>query len=193
MKFLKEKFELCKEEIKSGTYLLNGAMSPVYYNQVVITGLKLNQIKWVENFIREYKNELEQSFRENTYNYCLSLLSFNKKRFEDSLEYLSKISFMELYQKTEVKTMQMMIYYETGAEEPLRFALEAFRHYISNSKLIPEQRKPANINFYKSLNKILSIKRKNEKFEIEKLKSKIMLLEKVTNKEWLIEKINELL
>lgn len=190
--FVKEKFEVCRNEIRSKTYLYSGKMSPVYFKQVVATGLQISEFKWVYDFIHKYKNELERAFRENTFNYSLSLYYFKKKEFDRSLEYLSKVTYNEVYQKIDLKILQMMIYYEMNSTEPLLSAAEAFRHFLTNSKLIPAPRLIWYMNFHKSLARLLKYRISSDKFRLSKLKQEILSTDEIVNKDWFINKISEL-
>ncbi|MBL0108743.1 MAG: hypothetical protein IPP52_16035 [Ignavibacteria bacterium] len=56
-----ESFGIYKEELQEKTYLMNdGTMAPVFYRNVVNTGLKLKELSWVKNFIHKYKTELSK-------------------------------------------------------------------------------------------------------------------------------------
>lgn len=190
-KFKKEKFELYKEENEIKMYLVNGCMPPIYYKNLVILALSLDEYKWVKDFISEFKDELPEDSRLNIYNYCLALYEFDMHEFDKALELLSKIKFDELYLKYDSKILQLMIYYETGSEESLLSSLEAYRHFLSNNKLLPENKKEMYTNFHKFISRLISLKNKKDKTEIERLKHSISGDIKIFNKEWIIRKIDE--
>jgi len=191
--FQKEKFELYKEENELKLYIVNGYMSPVYYKNLMILALSLNEYNWVKEFILNYKNELPEDTRENIYMYCMALYEFSMKEFESSLELLSKIKYDELYLKYDSKVLQLMIYYELKSEEPMISSMEAFRHFLSNNKLLPDNKKDSYTNFYKFFNKIVNFNIKKDKIELENLKMKISGNITVLNKYWIIEKIDEII
>ena len=166
--FQKEKFELYKDENELKLYTVNGCMSPAYYKNLVILALSLKEYKWIKEFILNYKNELPADIRGNVYMYCMALYEFDMKEFEKSLELLSKI-------------------------KSLISSLEAFRHFLSNNKLLPENKKVSYSNFYKFFNKVVSYNIKKDKIELENLKMKISGNITVFNKHWIIEKINKLI
>ena len=190
-KFKKEKFELYKEENEIKLYLVNGYMPPIYYKNLVILALSLDEYNWVKDFISKYKNELPEDSRVNIYNYCMALYEFDMREFDKALELLSKIKFDELYLKYDSKILQLMIYYETGSEESLLSSLEAYRHFLSNNKLLPENKKEIYTNFHKFFSKLFTLKNKKDKTELERLKRSITDDIKIFNKEWIIRKIDE--
>ena len=191
--FKNEKFELYKEENELKLYVVNGFMHPVYYKNLVILALSLDEYEWVIEFIVTYKNDLPDESKNNIYMYCMALYEFDMKQFEKSLEFLSKIKYDELYLKYDSKILQLMIYYETGAEESLISSLEAYRHFLSNNKLLPENKKELYTNFYKFFNKLFIYRSKQNKFELERLKLSINNDTKIYNKDWVIRKIDELI
>jgi hypothetical protein len=190
-KFKMEKFELYKEENELKMYIVNGYMPPVYYKNLVILGLSLDEYKWVKNFISDYKYELPEDSRLNIHNYCMALYEFDMRKFDKALELLSMIKFDELYLKYDSKILQLMIYYETGSEESLLSSLEAYRHFLSNNKLLPENKKEMYTNFHKFFSKLFLLKSKKDITELERLKHSITGDIKIFNKEWIIRKIDE--
>lgn len=186
-KFFRERFEICKEEIKAKTYLVNGVMSPVYYKHVVSTGLKLKEFKWVKDFIIKYKSELNEDSNENNFNYCMALYEFAMNNFDKALTFLSVARYDELYQKIDIKLLQMMIYYETKYYDSLYSSLEAFRHFLQNNKLIPEVRKKSYYSFYRYLKKIVDHDQKKKSKDLMDLKHDLSKDDSVVNREWLME------
>ncbi|MBK8550024.1 MAG: hypothetical protein IPL53_02775 [Ignavibacteria bacterium] len=191
--FERELFELYKEEIKEKTYLLNdNSMSPIFYRNVVRSGLDVHETEWVKDFINTFKPELNKKFRDNYYYYCLALYEFNMKNFETSLELISKIKYDEIYMKLNSKTLHIQLLYELGYEDSLIDALESFRHFLNKNKFIPEIRKIPFNNFHKFLNKIISVKNRINKSEQDLIQHNISIEKNLTNKKWLLEKVKSL-
>lgn len=193
LNFRKEKLEIYKEENEFKLYAVNGFMPTVYYKNLVILALSLDEYSWVKDFIHSYKNELPPDSKENFYNYCMALYEFDMKKFDRSLEFLSKIKYDELYLKYDSKILQLMIFFETGEEESLISSLEAYRHFLTNNKLLPENKKELYTNFYKYFSRIFNSKIKNDKLEPGRIKDSIPSDMKIFNKDWLIRKIDELI
>jgi hypothetical protein len=193
LKFRKEKFEIYKEENELKLYSVNGFMPTVYYKNLVILALSLDEYSWVKEFIQSYKNELPADSMNNFYNYCMALYEFDMKKFDRSLEFLSRIKFDELYLKYDSKILQLMIYFETGEEESLISSLEAYRHFLTNNKLLPENKKELYTNFYKYFSRIFAGKIKKDKLELRRMKDSITPEIKIFNKEWLIRKLDGLI
>jgi hypothetical protein len=186
--FRKERFMIYKEELKDKTYLINGYMSSRYYLNVVNAGLHLGEFSWVKNFIQDYKNEIQKDFRSNLYYHCSALYQFYVKDYETCLVSLSHVKYEDVYLNLQIRSLQIMVYYETGLEELLRSSLDASRHFINSNKLIPPEQKNTFLNFLKSINILINSENKNDNFKLNQLRNNLAK-EKTAHKDWLLEKI----
>lgn len=191
--FYNEKFELYKLELKCKTYLINNKISPVFFKTLVSISIYLKEYVWFKKFIEKYSKELKSEEKENILNYSFALYEFSLSDFDKAHEHLSKLRFTDLYQKLDSKVLQIMIYYEKDYEESLESSLEAFRHFLSNNKLIPEKRYQTYEIFLRSVKKLIRFKLslKKESFEINKFLSETKSLYFV-NKNWVLDKIKAL-
>jgi hypothetical protein len=92
--------------------------------------------------------------------------------------------------KLNSKTLHLQILYELGYEDTLASSLESFRHFLSNDKLIPEEKKAPLLNFHKYLNKIISLNIKKSRSEMDLIRNSISKDNLLINKEWLLEKVS---
>lgn len=184
-----ELFEIIKDELDEKTYQMNdGSMSPLFYKKFTDTGLSLNESALVKNFIYKYKPELNKKFRNNYFNYCLAQYEFSMKNYEASLGLIAKIKYDELYIKLNSKILQMQNFYEMNLETSLVAALENFRHFLNNNKMIPADRKVTYLNFHKYLNRIYASRNKNDPDEMRFIMKSLKENKDVIKKNWLIEK-----
>lgn len=189
--FIEQLFEIYKTEIAEKIYPLQNEMSFRYYTDIVETALKLKEFNWAREFIENYRHELPPDSEENTYNYALGLYEFAAKNFVKSLEILSKVKYNDVYHKMKYRGLILMIYYELNYDDLLLSHLDAFNHFLINDNLITEERKEYYSNFNKFVKSLSGLKDKFKEDELNCLKEKIVHSEKVYNKEWLIEKIEE--
>lgn len=92
--FRKEKFEIYKEENEIKLYVVNGFMPTVYYKNLVILALSLDEYLWVKEFIQSYKNELHPDSKDNFYNYCMALYEFDMKSLTGLWSFFRKLNLM---------------------------------------------------------------------------------------------------
>lgn len=190
-KFEKELFNIFKEELedKSTYQTSDGFMSPLFYRKVVTAGLQRKEFSFVNDFMHKYKNELDKKFRDNYFFYCSALYEFNMKNYESALELISVIKFDELYIKLNSKILQIMVFFEMGIEDSLESAIQSFRQFVNNTKLIPEKRRVSYRYFCKYLNKIVILKTRKDDAEKMLIIHELQKEKDVINKKWLLEKI----
>ncbi|MBK8552913.1 MAG: hypothetical protein IPL53_18380 [Ignavibacteria bacterium] len=191
--FQREEFEILSRQLESKTYIVNGSMHSIFYRTAVTIALRLNEHKWVKDFIHDFKDDLQPEHRESTFLYCSAQYEFYMKNYDKASEMLSRLKLDELYLKYESKILQMMIYYETGSVESLLSSLEAYRHFLQNNKMLPDNKKKLYLNFHKYMNKLVNIQKKKDKSEIIKLRDDLALEITISSKDWLLKKADEIL
>ena len=191
--YQREEFEILRWQLDAKTYTVNDSMAFIFYRNAVNTALKLNELNWVKDFIENFKNDLQEEFRESTYLYSSAQYEFAMKNYDLSLEKLSKIKFNEVYLKYEAKVLQMLIYYETDSYEALISSLEAYRHFLQNNKLLSGNKKKLYQNFYKYFIKLVNSKKRNDNAALIKIKNEILNETTINNKDWLLKKIDAIL
>ncbi len=187
-----ELFEIYKAEIDKKAYLFRGMMPDLFFKSVVDIGLRLKKFEWTKKFINQYKHELPEAYKENTYLHCMGVYEFSVDNFEKSLELISKVKFDEIYQKLDIKCLLNALYYELNLFPSLESSMDTFRHFLKNDKLIPEERKEQFSIFNKNLAKLLKLKRKPETEELELFHDNIAS-GNYYNKDWILDKVNQLI
>ncbi len=193
-KFVRELFELIKFSLNKKLYIFPGLkeMDEVFYNMAVSIALRLKEYEWARKFIEEYKNELNQDYREPTYYYSFALYEFTVKNFEKSLELVSRVKYTEVYQRTKLRVLACALYYELKMEEQFLSLIDSFRHFLSHDKLLAPEIKQIFINFEKYTKALNDVRNKNDVQELKTLKKKIQAETALYNKEWILAKIHEL-
>ncbi len=189
--FLRELFEIYKIAINRKIYPLQNEMSFRYYTDVVETALKLKEFKWAKDFIKNKKDMLPEDSRENTYFYALSIYELENKNFEKSLELLSKVKYNDIYHKLKLRGYLTMLYYELDYGDMLLSHLDSFNHFLLGDTLISDERKEYYSSFIKFVKCLSNIKIKYKGNELMNLKEKVLQCDKLYNKEWLLEKIEQ--
>lgn len=191
-RFEKELFDIYKIELEKKIYSLHDEMSFRYYTGVVETALRLKNYDWAIEFIEKYKCELTENSRENTYVYSVALYEFSLKNFEKSLELLSKVKYNDVYHKLKYRSLLAMLYYELDYGDLLMSHLDSFNHFILNDSIVTNERKEHYSDFVKYLKQLNSPKEQDKNHTLYKLTGKIIENTAAYNKEWLLEKIEEL-
>lgn len=195
-KFLIERFEIHNLIIEKGLYkkFKDGFFDDMLFKNIVIVGLQLKKIEWTENFINNYIDKLNPDDKENAYNLNTARLLFYKKKYNESLEHIAKIkNIKHIHYKTEIKMLTLMIYYEQSKNDEAVSLIDNYRHFLSNDAVIPEARKERNYNFLKFVNDLIKAKENKSSKIIHDLEYDIKNTPNTYEKEWLLEKVQELL
>jgi hypothetical protein len=192
--FIKEQFNLYKQSVESGNYTNMGFIPSTFFMSIVVIGFKAGEFEWTKNFIKNYINEVREDLRENTFNFCEALKYYWEKKYEDSLNRLSKVTTEEFGFKQNIKSLTLQIYYEINETEPFYSHIDAYKHFILNNKLVHERvREQVNnyINFSKKLFDIKNLPVKDEA-GLVMLKKEISDSHSLINKIWLLDKADEI-
>ena len=195
-KFIREKFELYKEIIsKDAQYEPGGFIHHIFYKRVVINALDLNEIKWAEDFTEKYKNAVPREYTDSNYYYCRALINYAKKDYDNALEMLSKVQTEDISYKIEIRSLLLMIYFDTNAADSFDSTVDSFRHLVTNNRLISSVWQTRERNFINFTKRLFDIKMKinrNDGYTLEKLGKEIDSADSVQNRYWLQRKVKEL-
>lgn len=197
----KKKFDVYKFLFKNFSnhkiIMKNGALNDTVYRDAVLTGLKFKSYKWVKIFMEKYKNYLVDGVRESVYYYCLSKYHFYQRDFNNSLSCLKYLTMKNSTYYFNIKLFLFEVYYEIGDYESIEYEILNFRKYLQRKKdkatMIFKEIAICNMKYIKLLVNLKTL-------ENGELKSKAFIIKKelenernISNRQWFIMKIDELL
>lgn len=151
--------------------------------------LEAVDIIYAGQFYEKFKNRLIEKDKENMHNFYNAYLNYAKGNFDRSLEFSSKIKLEVDNFKLSVKGLQLKCYFELNETEAFYYSLDAFKHLVSRNDFINKERKQYTKNFLKAIAQLFEYKTSG-KGTIDNVN--ILMQDKMLNKEWMLEKINEL-
>jgi tetratricopeptide (TPR) repeat protein len=188
-------FEACKNMISEGAYSgeYDDVIHPLTYKNIAKSGSIQGQFEWTLNFINTYREKLKDEFQDNVYYFCLAYCHFKMKDYDNSLKYLSRAKYENVYDKAEVNRLMMQLYYEMGLTEELLSLADTYKHFLHNDKLISENQKPLISNFVNLLLNLYKIKtqKSSSDYDILQIKRELTNI-KTYEKIWLQAKLEEL-
>jgi hypothetical protein len=99
---------------------------------------------------------------------------------------------MDAKDKNIVKIMTAKTYYEMGQVEPLRYSIDSSKHFINKNKSVGEVRKKSYLNFFNSLTKLISLSENGDKSSVASVIDTVKKTGELTEKAWILEKLNDL-
>lgn len=195
LRFRKEQFELSREHISRGYYTgEKGYLSHIQYINTTVIGLDAGEHDWVHDFITKYKEELDSVNKENSYNFCSALYYYHKKEYNRSLDLAAKVKTDDLSYKHQLKSLYLKIYFDLNETEPFYNHIDSYRHFLTNQKNIPENTRDIIGKYVGYSKKLFDIKNNlsERDFDLHKMKVSIEENKSMINKQWLLDRINEI-
>ncbi len=190
--FLKELFEINKLTIKEGVLLENTYFYKIKFMQILRNALAINETQWARNFIEKFVPKLKPSYQKSMRALSLAYLSFNLKNFEEVLENLKNVKFIDSRDKLHVRNLYIRTYYELNEIEAVISQIDSTKHFLNKSALYTHKTKS---NYFKSLNllnRLINAKYNNNINEIELILNTVEEDKGLILGSWLKEKIGEL-
>ena len=191
--YLERVFLLYQEHLERGYLYWEGKLFPATMGNIVIFGARCKQFKWVLKFLESHRDKITGTNNpEVVYNFNLANYYFYTGEYEKVWNHLEQTHDAPHY-RLWARRLEIKVYYEQK-NELLSSKIDAFKIYVYrlDLKAVPKKQKEGNQHFIDTLKQIcLPRTFKNEK-RINKLIEKINQLQFVSDKEWLIEKLEEL-
>lgn len=186
----RQAFEIYKTALPKKILFANGYLSPWTYKNIVTLGLRLEESKWIAEFIDSYKSFIEPNFRENAYTYNQAYLNFYRRQYGQTLQLLAKVEFSDIYYNLDAKVLIMKTYYELQEYEPFLSHVHAFKIFLKRSKLVSDymqERYYQLIEFMRRLQKM----HPSDTQGLVELEQEIATTPNVPDLNWLLNKIQQ--
>jgi L-rhamnose mutarotase len=189
--FKYERFKVYKLIEDNGIHEKEKYMNFIEFLNSIISALEVNKIKWTEKFFEKYKDKIIPELKDSTVALAKAQILFHKKQYEEALEVLNTVNITNYYFYLRNKKLLVMIYYDIGKIEPILYIIDAARHYLKRNTKISKINIELFLKFFNYLGKIVNLD-SNQKTKIKNIKYELIKEEKVSSKEWLLTKIEEL-
>lgn len=188
--FLKEAFLLYKNGIEKEVFIENKILSKWTFKNAVVVALKLKEFEWVENFIQNYSQFLEEKHQKGFLYFNYAMLYYETGNYEKALDVIHKYEFKDILINIESRMILIKIYYEADEFKILESQLESMRAYLQRKKVIGYH-KEVYKNIIRYTKKLLKVN-PYSKAQKEKLKLEIETAKPLTEKAWLLKQLAEL-
>lgn len=162
------------------------------YHNIAMQAIISKDFDWAEEFLNNYKEQIEPGNRENMYCVLMASCLLGKKEYERCIDFLSRAKIDNIMTKIIIRSTYIKCYYELSYFDEAESAIEALRMFIYQNKELTPQIKRSLPDFIKYSRLLLKAKATNGKFPEE-----IYITAKnsggFNSKSWVIEKMEELL
>lgn len=181
--FKNEMFGIIKK-LESKSILFTHSAHVDYINAVTLA-LDLKQFAWAKKFIEKYKDSLEEEHRKDAYNLALGKYYYGAGDFDNALNHLRLIGYMNFYYYFFINRLVLKIYYEKREHDGMLSVIDAMKHFLLRKDTIPGYYRDSNKKFIKYFNKLLTCKNREEALCLKNLLSSEASF---AEKNWIMEK-----
>jgi len=180
--------------IRMKLLLQNGLIEPLVFTNIITLACRLKHIKWSKDFVENYKTKIRKNIKDAIHNYALGIISFTEKKFEKSHQHFYQVykSNTLLDYKARLNILKCM--YEVRQDYSYEFsqAIKSAANFINMQKNVPNNRKLGYINFTKLLLKLYNFSFKFGKFKLNTIITNVESKKILSDRAWILEKIEEL-
>lgn len=185
-------FELYNDNIERGYIHYEGKLHPSRLLSINEVALNLGQFQWALEFIEKNKNDIQdENETQDFYRLNLAYYQFCTGRYESCLDNISPTSPILDY-NLQGKRLELMSLFELQSEL-LPYKLDAFKMFLSRTskKLLPDNRRKRNLDFFNLFLRIYSCPPGNKK-RAERILASVMEKKQSANWQWLLLKAQQL-
>lgn len=188
--YARESFELFRQGLEQKILLDEGRLSRYTFINVVTIGNMLEEYDWIERFIYEYKDYLEEKYRDDIFHYSLARLHFEKGEYEEAIQLFNHMEYDDILMNLNAKMMLFKMLYEQGDLDVVESLLESIRNYLVRKKVIGYHR-----DNYKNIVRLTQKLLKVNPFSTaqrKKLQQEIETAQPLAERKWLLKQLEEL-
>lgn len=190
-----EHFSLYEFELESEIYLVRGSLTAQIVKNIITASIRADKAEWLACFLKNYNKHFPKDQAKQLETYCLACIQFERKEYQTVLKHLKGWEFKNTFLNLSKRILTIKTYYELEN-------IDLFEAQINNLKrMISYYKKNHKIGINHSTvyqgfsSSILSIYKiiKKETTKINELEQKIQSIHhnKLPEKKWLLQKLNE--
>ncbi len=161
------------------------------YKNIITLGLTTKEFDWVESFIKNFTQKLPKEDRDNALTYNLAKVFFHQKQYGKVVDQLREVEYVNPIYALGAKLMLLKTYYEMGEDRALFSLMDSFSVYLRRNKFLSKEVKQQYLNVIRFLRKLNGVIPR-DKEALQKLKGKVEKSKALADKQWLLEKIEEM-
>lgn len=197
--FLKEVFKLYQLQLQNGLLIEDGYLSEWHYKNIVTTGIRLNELAWVHEFIEQYKQRMHPKSQENAYRFNLASYYHASGQYDQVLDLLTQVEYSDQRYNLGAKALLLRTYYEIDELEPLVSLTDSFRQYLLRNKLMSDGMRKGYYNLFKITKRCALIRSNRNYYSADRYRKELKQVEKqlkntpvIFNRSWLEGKLSVL-
>jgi hypothetical protein len=196
--FLPKLALLLKKHLAAGYLYYEGGLIPSTLQNLTRIGIRTLDFDWVKQMLEEHKNRIvSQDDPQEVFNFNWASLLFALGQYDEAMDLIqSPYKFRDIYYDLTKRSLEIKILFEQDNIGLCEFRCDAFKNYLFNwskknkADTLPTYVYVLNNNFVNTVSKMLKT-RKGDKERLDKMIEE-MQSARIGEREWLLEKLNDL-
>jgi tetratricopeptide (TPR) repeat protein len=196
--FLAELFEIFKLMLNTNL-AYEGLYLPQWtYKNIITVGLRLKEFTWTEDFIHQYYKKLAPDESDNAYQYNLAVLHYESGNFDRAMQLLNKVHFTDPNYYLDAKCILLKIYFQKENDDALYSLRDTVKIYLLREKLLNKNQKLLYKNLFTYAVRLFKLKYESAHLKqpaiissLKKIAADLAKNNLVANKQWLMQKLEE--
>ena len=186
--YFEEMHALYQSGLELEVLLENGKISRFTYHNAVAAALQIKAYEWVEQFIIDYQNLLDEPYQESSFHFNMARLEYERQRYDQALSLIHKANFTDILLSLGAKTISLKIYYVLREYDLLDAHLNAMSNFIRRNRVLGYHRKNYQ-NILRYTKKLLTTNHYDRE-AISRLREEIRSEQILTERKWFLEQLH---
>jgi hypothetical protein len=194
--FLPISFQLYQIQLGKALLFIDGFFSEWHYKNMVATGLRLQELDWVRQFLEDYRPMLLPEVQENAYAYNLAEYHYANGDYKKAMHLLLQVSYTNPRYSMSAKALFLKTYYDLEEHEALVALCKSFGQLLLRDKSTSEFRRQGYKHLFELTRKASQLRDKQTYSKAEQMRSAWLQLKKefketepIFNRAWLEERL----
>jgi hypothetical protein len=188
IEYTRELFDFYRIILKNRIIFIDGFLTQWDFKNIVTLGLRLEEFDWTQEFMNQYRENLDPAYRDNVWSFNMANLEHHRGNYGRTLDLLQEVEFTDMYYHLDAKTLLLKTYYETAEWDSLQSLIDAFKVYLKRSKTLPSFYRTVYGNLVRFTQKLLRYRR-GRKVDLDQLSQEIEECKEIANIPWLRAKL----
>jgi hypothetical protein len=134
--FLQETFELYRKGVESFILIENGVITRWTFRNIVSAGLKVKEYEWVKQFISDYQQYLDETYKESIVHYSLGVLYSAMGDYKQAMSLFARADYKDVLLTLNAKSLLLKMYYEQDELDAMESLIESMQAYVRRKEVM---------------------------------------------------------
>jgi hypothetical protein len=188
-KFQQERFEIYRLTEKNFIFKKLPFVNHIDFQNAISASIAVNNIKFAEKFLFDYKNKLIPEFKKDTISLAKAQILFVQKSYDEALNIINKIDYLNSIFYLKSKILQSKIYYMQKEINAQFYLIDSVKHYLKrNENKISKKSYQLYWKYFFYLQKMMNPNNLT-KSKLLELRYDLENEQNIASKEWLLENL----